>query len=103
MGKLIKNDASTLVPIGTQGSLTIAGTADSWDASDDPDCDFEFIQLQVKAADGAYISFDGSAATSSDFQVDDLFTAVWPRATFRKASFLDVSTDGTVVYQGFTA
>ena len=103
MGQLIKNDASNLVPVGTQGSLTIAGSAVSWDGSDDPETDFKFVQLQVKAADGAYISFDGTNAESSDFQVDDLFTAVWPRATFLAASFLDVSTDGTVVYQGFTA
>ena len=101
MAEVIKNDASSLIPVGTQGSLTIAGTAASWDGSDDADADWTYIQFQVKATSGAYISFDGSAATSSDFQVADLFTAVWPRATFDVASFLDVSEDGTVVYQGF--
>jgi hypothetical protein len=64
---------------------------------------WEYIQIQVKAADGAYISFDGTDAASTDFQVEDLFTAVWPRETFRVAKFLDVTADGTVIYQGFTA
>jgi hypothetical protein len=100
MATRIENDSSNLIAVGNQGSLSIAGSAVSWSGSEEG----QFFQIQVKAADGAYISFDGAEdATSSDFQVENLFSDLYSRAQFAKMSFLDVNADGSVIYQGFNA
>ncbi len=99
MATRIENDSSNLISVGSQGSLTIAGTAAQWSGSEDG----QFFQIQVKADDGAYISFDDTDATSSDFQVENLFSDLYTRAQFAKMSFLDVNADGSVIYQGFNA
>jgi len=99
MATRIENDSSNLIAVGNQGSLTIAGSAVSWTGSEEG----QFFQIQVKADDGAYISFDSTAATSSDFQVENLFSDLYTRAQFAKMSFLDVNADGSVIYQGFNA
>ena len=104
MGKILKHSASNLLPIGSQGSLTLAGTAVSWDGSDDADADWEVIQYQIiTAAEGAWISYDGTAAAANDFFVAVNFTASVSRGTFLAMSFLDHTTDGKVIYQGFRA
>ncbi len=100
MATRIENDSSNLIAVGSKDSLTIAGSAAQWDGNDEG----QFFQVQVKADDGAYIRFDGGGdATSADFQVENLFSDLYCRAQFAKMSFLDVDTDGTVIYQGFNA
>jgi len=109
MATTIKNDSSNLQAAkanGTviaQGSLTINGTAAIWDGSDDTGGNFEFISIQVKAAEGAYVSLDGSAATTTDFEVPNLWTATYSRGQFLLTSFKNISTAGTVIYQGMVA
>lgn len=103
MATEIKNDASHISPIGSQNTLTLAGTAVSWDGSDDTAGEWDYVQYQVLAASGAYIRYDGTAASSGDFEVANRFSATVSRKTFLETSFLDISEDGTVVYQGFTA
>jgi hypothetical protein len=103
MATEIKNDASHIKPEGTQGALTLAGTAVTWDGTGDADADWQYVQYQVLATSGAYISYDGTAAASGDFEVANRFSATVSRATFLTTSFLDISEDGTVVYQGFVA
>ena len=103
MATAIKNDSSNLLAVGTQGALTIAGTAATWDASDDTDASFEYVQVQVLADDGAYVSFDGTAAAAGDFEVPNQFTALYSRGQFLKTSWLDIGANGTVVYQGMEA
>ena len=103
MAEEIRNDASHISPIGTQGSLTLSGSAVSWDRSDDPEGEWKYIQYQVLAADGAYLSYDGTDAASGDFEVANRFSATVSPKTFAALSFLNISAAGTVVYQGFTA
>ena len=97
----IKNDGSTLIAKdSTQGTVTVDGTSRSWDGTTGAGA--QYYQVQVRAAEGAYINFE-TTAVNTNFVVDDKFTDLYTSAQFAKMEFLRHTSSGTVVFQGFDA